>query len=653
VARTKDAIVFLHLQLEGESINRQDGRESLLCVGDFTLCDSTRRYEMVFNGANRMLVLGIPNSLLRRQVGCPESLAAIHMPGSRGTSGLLSQLLRKYWSEYQQCPRRAEQRPRRSGHSGSHRSRLCRRAAGTRRPFSLVPRIASASSITSKRISTIPDLTPTRIAEACKMTARYLHHLFSDQDETVARYILRRRLEACSKALQSGAQRGRTVTPPSRSITGQQSHPLRTRVPRQVQRHAAGISPRESRRCLTRWANGYDIDLTLFIDGERIGAAGRATHRVVNPATGGTIGELPLATPKDLDRALETAARGYRLWRARSAAERSNVLAGAARLLRERSDRIARIATMEEGKTLPEAKGEIQMGRRLVRLLRGRGAAHLRPCAGAAGRHAVARHEGAGGPRGRLLPLELPDRQSGEKNSAPRSAPAARSSSSRRKKAPGSALAVLKLPARCGVAQGSGELRLRGARSGLPALAGIPHHPQGELYRLRRRGQALDEARRRRRETHDDGIGRSRPRADFDDADLGRALDLLVSHKFRNSGQVCVSPTRFYVQEGVYGRFSTELPRAPPSCRWATAWMPPATWVRWRTPGGPTPSKATCATRCRPAPASPRAENAAAVRTTPAFSFVPRADRCTARGARDERRTLRTHRPHASIQNLR
>jgi succinate-semialdehyde dehydrogenase / glutarate-semialdehyde dehydrogenase len=108
-------------------------------------------------------------------------------------------------------------------------------------------------------------------------------------------------------------------------------------------------------------AHGYDIDLTLFIDGERIGTANRATHRVVNPATGESIGELPLATPQDLDRALETAARGYRLWRARSAAERSNVLAGAARLLRERSDRIARIATMEEGKTLPEARGELQM----------------------------------------------------------------------------------------------------------------------------------------------------------------------------------------------------------------------------------------------------------------------------------------------------
>ena len=84
---------FMHLQLEGESISRQDGRESLLHAGDFTLCDSTRRYAIVFTGANRMLVLGIPNSTLRRQVGCPECLAAIPMPGSHGASGLLSQFL--------------------------------------------------------------------------------------------------------------------------------------------------------------------------------------------------------------------------------------------------------------------------------------------------------------------------------------------------------------------------------------------------------------------------------------------------------------------------------------------------------------------------------------------------------------------------------
>jgi AraC-like DNA-binding protein len=212
VARTKDAMFFLHLQLEGESISRQDGRESHLHAGDFTLCDSTRRYEMVFAAANRMLVLGIPSAMLRRQVGCPESLAAIPMTGNRGASGLLSQLLRRYWSEYTHGP---DEQP------GSRIAVAILDLIGA--AYADVPQaLGDRSSLgTAHRIRIInyieahlndPDLTPTRIADACKMTARYLHHLFSDQDETVARYILRRRLEACSKALQSGAQRGRTVT---------------------------------------------------------------------------------------------------------------------------------------------------------------------------------------------------------------------------------------------------------------------------------------------------------------------------------------------------------------------------------------------------------------------------------------------------------
>ena len=103
-------------------------------------------------------------------------------------------------------------------------------------------------------------------------------------------------------------------------------------------------------------AHEYPADLRLYVDGERLGAAGRATHRVVNPATGAALGELPLATAADLDRALDTAARGYRLWRGRTAADRSRVLSMAAQLLRQRIDKIAAIATMEEGKPLAEAR---------------------------------------------------------------------------------------------------------------------------------------------------------------------------------------------------------------------------------------------------------------------------------------------------------
>jgi succinate-semialdehyde dehydrogenase/glutarate-semialdehyde dehydrogenase len=79
---------------------------------------------------------------------------------------------------------------------------------------------------------------------------------------------------------------------------------------------------------------------------------------VLNPATGETLAELPLASPADLDRALDAAACGFAAWRHSTADERAGVLRGAARLLRERVDSIARNATLEEGKTLPETRME-------------------------------------------------------------------------------------------------------------------------------------------------------------------------------------------------------------------------------------------------------------------------------------------------------
>jgi len=92
--------------------------------------------------------------------------------------------------------------------------------------------------------------------------------------------------------------------------------------------------------------NVYSTDLKLHIDGERLGAAGRATHRVINPATGATLGELPLASPADLIEPW-TRQRAAIAMARRSAADRSRVLAGAAHLLRQRIDKIAAVATME------------------------------------------------------------------------------------------------------------------------------------------------------------------------------------------------------------------------------------------------------------------------------------------------------------------
>lgn len=243
VSRTRQSMFFLHLQLEGDSINRQDGREARLLPGDFTLCDSARPYEIIFDRSNRMFVLGIPDVSLRRHLACPESLAAIPMSGTTGLTGLLSNFLTDVW-------RRCRENVDLSVAPGLTRATLdlIASAYGTL-PQSRAERSSLATAHRVRIMNFIeahlgdPDLTPTRVAEACKMTTRYLHHLFSEEDETVARYILRRRLEECSRALTSSSQRGRTVT----AIAFDYGFNSPTHFGR-VFRDRFGMTPREYRR---------------------------------------------------------------------------------------------------------------------------------------------------------------------------------------------------------------------------------------------------------------------------------------------------------------------------------------------------------------------------------------------------------------------
>jgi AraC-like DNA-binding protein len=212
VARSRRSMFFIHMQLEGESINRQNGREARLTPGDFTLCDTTRPYEIHFNSPNRMFVLGIPEALARRHLACPESVVAIPMSGASGLTGLFSGFLRDLWK---QC---------REGVDPAVVPRVTNAildlvaSAYTTLPQAQSDRSSLAAAHRIRIMNYIeahlgdPDLTPMRVAHACKMTPRYLHHLFSDEAETVARYILRRRLEECSRALTVPSQRGRTVT---------------------------------------------------------------------------------------------------------------------------------------------------------------------------------------------------------------------------------------------------------------------------------------------------------------------------------------------------------------------------------------------------------------------------------------------------------
>jgi AraC-like DNA-binding protein len=204
--------IFLHLQLQGEGMARQDGREALLHSGDFTLCDGTRHYEIGCSSGSRMLVLAIPTAKLRRYIACPESLVAIPMRAASGVGALTSDFLRKYWLECRRTVDSESLGPIAGavlGLLGAAYAQVARTHA-ERSSRGAAHRIRIINYIHGHLYE--PDLTPAQIARACRITTRYLHYLFSDGEETVARYVLKRRLEACSQALIADSHRARTVT---------------------------------------------------------------------------------------------------------------------------------------------------------------------------------------------------------------------------------------------------------------------------------------------------------------------------------------------------------------------------------------------------------------------------------------------------------
>ena len=211
-AKSRAQIHFLHLQLEGVSISRQDQREATLRPGDITICDNSRPYEIIFTEPSRMLVFAFTDELMRRYVQYPQSIAATAVPGDRGIGGLLSSFLAEVW-------KRSREDSEFRLNAGVTDAMLGLVANAYRQV--LGSSIDHNSLGAAHRVRVInyieenlgdPKLTPTRIARVFRITTRYLHHLFSEENETVARYILRRRLEECARALTSPTQRKRTIT---------------------------------------------------------------------------------------------------------------------------------------------------------------------------------------------------------------------------------------------------------------------------------------------------------------------------------------------------------------------------------------------------------------------------------------------------------
>jgi succinate-semialdehyde dehydrogenase/glutarate-semialdehyde dehydrogenase len=299
---------------------------------------------------------------------------------------------------------------------------------------------------------------------------------------------------------------------------------------------------------------GYETELQLFIDGSWRAGEDRDHFTVVNPATGNGIAELPLASEADLDEALAAAARTYPEWRATDVEKRASILHKTAKLLRERVETIARLMTQEQGKPLAEAKGEVLASAQLFdwyaeEAKRDYGRVLVRP----RGQLSRVMHEPVG-PVATFTPWNFPLYLLAKKAAAALAAGCSIIAKPP-EETPGCTGALARALDDAGLPKGVFQL-VHGTPDmvsrkliGSPVIRKMSFTgsvPVGKhLMKL-----AADSMTRVTLE-----LGGHAPVLIFDDCDLEKTLDMVVPQKFRNAGQVCVSPTRFYVQQGIYDAF--------------------------------------------------------------------------------------------------
>ena len=241
-SRLGDRKFFLHLQLERRLLVTQCGKEALLEEGDSVLCDSSQPYTLHHPERCSTLVLAIPFNELKLFLPTPEQVIAIKLPGNQGFSQTLSVMLKSLWAQADDDAYRP---------LGHRIARNLLDILATTWMSSGRANVAETAASVSRRVQIArhieaslrdPDLTTRSVAAAFGISTRYLHMLFSTQEETVSHYILRRRLEQCVKQFADPLWAKRTIT----EIAFGWGFNNATHFAR-VFRNAYGMSPRDYR----------------------------------------------------------------------------------------------------------------------------------------------------------------------------------------------------------------------------------------------------------------------------------------------------------------------------------------------------------------------------------------------------------------------
>jgi len=296
-------------------------------------------------------------------------------------------------------------------------------------------------------------------------------------------------------------------------------------------------------------------DTQLLIDNAWVDAEHSKTLDVLNPATGERIGRVAHASTRDLDRALAASQRGFEAWRWLPANERALMMRRAAGLVRERVDAIARLLTMEQGKPLAEARGEVLAAADIIEWFADEGRrvyGRIVPSRNLAAQQLVLKEPV--GPVAAFTPWNFPINQIVRKLGA-----ALATGCSFLVKAPeetpASPAALLAAFVEAGLPAGTVGLVF-----GDPAQISSYLIPHPVIRKVTFTGStpigkelAALAGRHMKRVTME--LGGHAPVIVAGDADIALAVRTAGAAKFRNAGQVCISPTRFLVHRSVHDEF--------------------------------------------------------------------------------------------------
>ncbi len=297
-------------------------------------------------------------------------------------------------------------------------------------------------------------------------------------------------------------------------------------------------------------------DTQLFIDGAWRPSTGGRTISVLNPATGQSIGTVAWADRSDLDAALAAASRGFDVWRKMSAYERAKLMRRAAEILRGRAEEIAVMMTLEQGKPLAQSRLETLAAADIIDWF-------ASEAPRAYGQVIPARSPDViqmtlklpVGPVAAFTPWNFPINQVVRKLSAALAAGCSIIVKAP-EETPASPAALIKAFADAGIPAGVVNLVY-----GVPAEISEYLIPHPVVRKISFTGStpvgkqlAALAGLHMKRATME--LGGHAPVIVAEDADLDSVVGMMVSNKFRNAGQVCVSPTRFLVQESIADEFT-------------------------------------------------------------------------------------------------